>query len=111
MLIPPLLWLRDPALYDSLLAKLICWGNDRAEAIARAERALQECVISGIKTTVPFHQAILRDPLFRSGELSTVHPAIPGTDPTAERMISRERGIQTVHVPYSTFRVLSSTRN
>ena len=60
-----------PPYYDSLLAKLICWGEDRNEAIARAERALQECVITGIKTTVPFHLALLRDPLFRRGELST----------------------------------------
>jgi acetyl-CoA carboxylase biotin carboxylase subunit len=60
-----------PPYYDSLLAKLICWGQDRNEAIARAERALQECVITGIKTTVPFHLALLRDPLFRRGELST----------------------------------------
>jgi len=60
-----------PPYYDSLLAKLICWGEDRNEAIARAERALQECVITGIKTMVPFHLALLRDPLFRRGELST----------------------------------------
>jgi len=60
-----------PPYYDSLLAKLICWGQDRDEAIARSERALQEFVISGIKTTVPFHLGILHDPLFRRGELST----------------------------------------
>jgi acetyl-CoA carboxylase biotin carboxylase subunit len=60
-----------PPYYDSLLAKLVCWGADRTEAIARAERALQEFVIGGIKTTVPFHQGLLRDPAFRRAELST----------------------------------------
>jgi acetyl-CoA carboxylase biotin carboxylase subunit len=60
-----------PPYYDSLIAKLVCWGADRTEAIARAERALQEFVIGGIKTTVPFHQGLLRDPAFRRAELST----------------------------------------
>ena len=60
-----------PPHYDSLLAKLICWGQDRAEAIARTERALQEFGIDGIKTTIPFHLGLLRDPLFRRAELST----------------------------------------
>jgi acetyl-CoA carboxylase, biotin carboxylase subunit len=60
-----------PPYYDSLIAKLVCWGADRSEAIARAERALQEFVIGGIKTTVPFHRGLLRDPAFRRAELST----------------------------------------
>ncbi len=60
-----------PPYYDSLLAKLIVWGQDRREAIARASRALEEFVISGIKTTIPFHQGILRDGLFRHADLST----------------------------------------
>ena len=60
-----------PPHYDSLLAKLICWGQDRTEAIARAERALQEFGIDGIKTTIPFHLGLLRDPFFRRAELST----------------------------------------
>jgi acetyl-CoA carboxylase, biotin carboxylase subunit len=60
-----------PPYYDSLLAKLICWGQDRAEAIARADRALDEFVIEGIKTTIPFHQGVLRDPAFQRAELST----------------------------------------
>ena len=60
-----------PSHYDSLLAKLICWGQDRGEAIARAERALQEFGVSGIKTTIPFHLGLLRDPAFRRAELST----------------------------------------
>jgi acetyl-CoA carboxylase biotin carboxylase subunit len=60
-----------PPYYDSLLAKLVVWGQDRAEAIARAERALEEYIITGLKTTIPFHQALLHDPYFRRGELST----------------------------------------
>ncbi len=60
-----------PPYYDSLLAKLICWGQDRTEAIARTERALQEFGIDGIKTTIPFHLGLLRDPAFRRAELST----------------------------------------
>jgi acetyl-CoA carboxylase biotin carboxylase subunit len=60
-----------PPYYDSLLAKLIVWGQDRAEAIGRAERALQEFVIGGIKTTVPFHRGVLRDAQFRRGEVGT----------------------------------------
>ncbi|MDP9372159.1 MAG: acetyl-CoA carboxylase biotin carboxylase subunit [Chloroflexota bacterium] len=60
-----------PPYYDSLLAKLIVCGQDRQEAIARASRALEEFVISGIKTTIPFHQGILRDGLFRHADLST----------------------------------------
>ena len=60
-----------PSHYDSLLAKLIVWGEDRAEAIARMQRSLDECVISGVPTTIPFHQALLQDPAFRRGDVST----------------------------------------
>ena len=60
-----------PPYYDSLLAKLIVWGRDRGEAIARTERALEEYLIGGVKTTIPFHQGLLRDPHFRRAELST----------------------------------------
>jgi acetyl-CoA carboxylase biotin carboxylase subunit len=60
-----------PSHYDSLLAKIIVWGADRAEAIARMRRALSECVISGVTTTIPFHQALLEDECFRRGEVST----------------------------------------
>ena len=60
-----------PSYYDSLVAKLIAWGQDRSEAIARMERALQEFVIEGIKTTIPFHQQILDNAFFRKGEVYT----------------------------------------
>ena len=58
-----------PSNYDSLLGKLITHGSDRAEAIARMERALEETIIEGVSTSIPFHQAILKDPSFRSGDL------------------------------------------
>ncbi len=60
-----------PPNYDSLLAKIIVWGADRAEAITRMQRALEECIITGIKTTIPFQQALLEDPNYRRGDVST----------------------------------------
>ncbi len=60
-----------PPYYDSLVAKLICHGADRAEAIARARGALEEFVIEGVRTTIPFHQAVLRNERFLAGAVST----------------------------------------
>ncbi len=60
-----------PPNYDSLVAKLIVHGGDRADAIARASRALREFVLVGPATTIPYHRAILENPDFRSGNLST----------------------------------------
>ena len=60
-----------PPNYDSLVAKLIVHGGDRAEAIARAKRALHEFVVVGPATTISYHQAILDSSDFRSGNLST----------------------------------------
>jgi len=60
-----------PPNYDSLVAKLIVHGADRAEAIARASRALREFVVIGPATTIPYHRAILDSPDFRAGKLST----------------------------------------
>ncbi len=57
--------------YDSLVGKLIVWAETREEAIARAERALGELIIEGIKTTIPAHQRILASPDFREGKYST----------------------------------------
>jgi acetyl-CoA carboxylase biotin carboxylase subunit len=62
---------RIPPFYDSLIAKLIVWGRDREEAIARGRRALSELRIEGIKTTIPFHLRMLDDPSFRSVEYHT----------------------------------------
>jgi acetyl-CoA carboxylase biotin carboxylase subunit len=60
-----------PPTYDSLVAKLIVWGRDRAEALARAERALGEFTVEGIKTTIPFHQRAIREQAFRDGAVYT----------------------------------------
>ena len=60
-----------PPNYDSLIAKLIVHGSDRAEAIARAGRALREFVVVGPATTIPYHRAILDNADFRAGNLST----------------------------------------
>lgn len=60
-----------PPYYDSLVAKLISFGDDRAEAIARMSRALDQFVVEGIKTSIPLHQRILEDPDFIAGKLDT----------------------------------------
>jgi len=60
-----------PPNYDSLVAKLIVHGSDRADAIARANRALREFVVVGPATTISYHRAILDNPDFRAGHLST----------------------------------------
>ncbi len=57
--------------YDSLIAKLIARGADRAEAIARMERALGEYAIGGVASTIPFHRAVLAHPVFLAGDAST----------------------------------------
>jgi len=60
-----------PPYYDSLIAKLITFGVDRSEAIARMERALSQFIVQGIDTSVSMHQAIFADPDFRAGEFDT----------------------------------------
>lgn len=60
-----------PPHYDSLLSKLVVWADTRAEAIARMQRALDEYVIEGLPTTIPFHQRLLRHPVFVSGDTYT----------------------------------------
>ena len=57
--------------YDSMIAKIIVHGRDRAEAIARMKRTLEMTVIEGIKTSIPLHLRILNDPDFIAGKLST----------------------------------------
>ncbi|MEG4633776.1 acetyl-CoA carboxylase biotin carboxylase subunit [Microcoleus sp. AR_TQ3_B6] len=60
-----------PAYYDSLIGKVIVWGRDRPAAIRRMKRALRECAITGVPTTLGFHQKILDSPEFLSGEVYT----------------------------------------
>lgn len=60
-----------PPHYDSLIGKLIVWAGDRPSAIQRMRRALYECAITGIPTTIGFHQLILADPEFQKGRVFT----------------------------------------
>ena len=71
-----------PPNYDSMVAKIICWGRDRSESIARMRRALEETVVDGIDTTLPFHLRILDDEGFRTGAIHTGY---------LEGFLSRER--------------------
>ena len=61
-----------PQAYDSLLAKLIVWGEDRDQARRRMLRALDEFVIEGVPTTIPFHRLAMEHPAFVAGAVSTV---------------------------------------
>lgn len=60
-----------PPYYDSLIGKLIVWGPTRDAAIKRMKRALRECAITGVKTTIGFHQKILENPAFLAGDVYT----------------------------------------
>ena len=60
-----------PPYYDSMIAKLITRAQTREEALKKMERALDEFIIEGIKTTVPFHQALMKDEQFRAGNFNT----------------------------------------
>lgn len=60
-----------PPYYDSLIGKLIVWGPNRATAIRRMKRALRECAITGLPTTIGFHQKVLEHPKFLAGEVYT----------------------------------------
>jgi acetyl-CoA carboxylase, biotin carboxylase subunit len=60
-----------PPFYDSMIGKLITYGKDRREAMDKMNRALSEYMITGVKTTIQFEQAILQDPNFRRGVYST----------------------------------------
>src|SRR5262249_61692239 len=60
-----------PPYYDSMIGKLIAHGKDRAEAIRRMEIALEEMIVEGISTTIPFHKLALKSEKFRNGALST----------------------------------------
>jgi len=62
-----------PPYYDSMIGKLICFGNTRKLALERAYRALSEYLVRGIKTTIPLHRAIMADPLFIEGKATTAY--------------------------------------
>lgn len=60
-----------PSNYDSLLGKLVVWGEDRTAAINRMKRALTEMVIAGVPTTAPYHLLILDNEYFKAGDVDT----------------------------------------
>jgi acetyl-CoA carboxylase biotin carboxylase subunit len=60
-----------PPFYDSMIGKVIAYGKNRPEALRRMEIALEEMIVEGIKTTIPFHLIALRDERFRRGDLDT----------------------------------------
>ena len=60
-----------PIFYDPMIAKLIVWGENRKEALQRASRALEEFFLTGIKSNIVLHKAILQHPIFRKGDYNT----------------------------------------
>jgi acetyl-CoA/propionyl-CoA carboxylase biotin carboxyl carrier protein len=94
--------------FDSLLAKLIVTGEDRQQALARARRALDEMVVEGMATVLPFHRAVVRDPAFTAEDGFTVHTRWietefdntipPFTDPAAAEEEDGERQTVVVEV-------------
>ncbi|WP_077299519.1 acetyl-CoA carboxylase biotin carboxylase subunit [Virgibacillus pantothenticus] len=62
---------RIPPYYDSMIAKLIAYGKTREEAIHRMKRALDEFIVEGVHTTIPFHQQIMEHPVFINGDFNT----------------------------------------
>ena len=77
-----------PPFYDSLLGKLVIWGRDRDEALARARWALAQFRVEGVATTIPFHLRVLEHPLFRAGTVTThfidedLEPSAPRVEPS-----------------------------
>ncbi|WP_394870988.1 acetyl-CoA carboxylase biotin carboxylase subunit [Clostridium butyricum] len=60
-----------PPFYDSMISKLVSWGRNREEAIERMKRALDEFIICGVSTTIPFHRKLMDNKIFRSGDFDT----------------------------------------
>ncbi|MCQ8905315.1 MAG: acetyl-CoA carboxylase biotin carboxylase subunit [Methanothermobacter sp.] len=92
-----------PPFYDSMISKLIVWGMDRQEAINRMKRALSEYIILGVKTTIPFHKAIMRNEAFRRGELHThfVDEYRRGIDAEMQKIVKEDQ--EMVERLHSTF--------
>jgi acetyl-CoA carboxylase biotin carboxylase subunit len=60
-----------PPYYDSMIAKLICKAPTREDCIKKMQRALDEFIVEGVNTTIPFHKKLMQDPKFRSGDFHT----------------------------------------
>lgn len=74
-----------PPFYDSLIGKLIVWGEDRPAALSRMRRALSECAVIGVPTTIEFHLALLDRPEFQRGEVHTKFVEMEMLKPNAGR--------------------------
>jgi pyruvate carboxylase subunit A len=84
-----------PSIYDPMISKLIAWGRDRDEAIARMRRALYEYIIMGVRTNIPFHKAVMENPRFVEGQLSTHFIESETTMlEDMERIIEREKPLE-----------------
>jgi acetyl-CoA carboxylase biotin carboxylase subunit len=92
--------------YDSMIAKLICWGDSRAEAVLRMRRALSEFRILGVKTNIPFHVKLLESTRFQAGSFDTrfvedrfaleeMEPPHPDMAAIAATMVAHQHGQQT----------------
>ena len=96
--------------YDSLLAKIIVWGETRGEAIVRMRRALREYRVIGIKTNIPFHQAIMESHRFHGGQFDTtfveqrfsidenIPPDLPRVAAIAATLVAHHRGQQAAQM-------------
>ncbi len=83
-----------PPYYDSMIAKLVVWGKDREEAIARGRRALLEYVVGGVKTNIPLHLALTEEPDFIAGKLSTHFiPDHPGLMKRVSSLVRKGYGL------------------
>ncbi len=88
-----------PPHYDSLIAKIICYGSDRRAALDRMVRALDEFMIRGPRTTVPLHKLILKDPNFRRGRYSTsfIERLLVSSQPMLPPKTATHTGIKSKH--------------
>jgi acetyl/propionyl-CoA carboxylase alpha subunit len=104
--------------YDSMIAKLICWGDSRAEAVMRMRRSLSEFRIMGVKTNIPFHVKLLDSPRFQAGAFDTRFvedkfaleeqaPPHPEVAALAATMVAHQRSQQTAsHIARSEARTM-----
>jgi pyruvate carboxylase subunit A len=60
-----------PHYYDPMISKLVVWGRNREESVTRMKRALYEYIVVGVTTNIPFHKAVMENPRFVAGDLST----------------------------------------
>ncbi len=98
-----------PVYYDPMIAKLCAWGNDRAEAIERAIRAVSEYRICGVSTTLGFHQTVLNHEAFKCGDLNTHFIEVYFSD-RQFRVNEEEHILRAAAVAASLFEFLDSKR-